>query len=339
MLTWARKFDLPSYLLLGYIPKQAQDAFIALYAFNIDVARVGDATSHESVGVMRMQFWRDAVLKSLDGSPPQEPSAILLAAAEEDLQYRSNGKSRLSRSWLHRIIKAREQCLGNRPFPTLSALETYAEHTYSTIMYLALSALPMQSMTADHIASHIGKAAGISAVLRGMPLLAFPPHYPTHHTSNAIGGPLDSAPRGGVVLPLDIMAQCNVQEEQVLRQGPTAPNIKDAVFEIATRANDHLITAREMIQNLRRGQDVGHEYEYAMESNDGIRKDAPGSQEISQQLQEVEGAFGVLMSAVGVSSWLHQLQKKDFDVFSPGVRKMHWKLPWSLFRARLTRKI
>lgn len=123
--------------------------------------------------MMRMQFWRDTVTKALSGSPPKEPVAILLAHAAEDVFHRSDGKSRLSKNWFHRIINTREQYLGN-PYPTLTALETYAENTYSTLLYLTLSALPQASITTDHIASHIGKASGIAAVLRGIPLIAFP---------------------------------------------------------------------------------------------------------------------------------------------------------------------
>jgi len=284
---------------------------------------------------MRMQFWKDAVTKALDGTPPQEPVAILLAKAEGDLRSRTHGKYGLRKNWLHRVIKAREQYLGNRPFPTLESLESYAEQTYSTLLYLALSALPLHSITADHLASHLGKAAGISAVLRGVPLLAFPPHAPTHHTSNAKGGPLDSAPQGTIILPLDVMADCNVQQEQVLRQGPMAPSLKDACFVLATRANDHLITAKEMILNLRSGRDVGHEYEY---SNDAehITQDPSG---LARQLQEVEQAFPVLMKGVTISSWLSQLEKQDFDLFSPRLRKMHWKIPLSLYIARMRRTI
>jgi NADH dehydrogenase [ubiquinone] 1 alpha subcomplex assembly factor 6 len=297
---------------------------------------VGDSTSHEAVGAMRMQFWRDAVSKALDGSPPKEPSAVLLAASQEQLLRQTEGKSRLSKAWLHRIIKSREQYLGNRPFPTLAALESYAEQTYSTMLYLCLSTLPLNSVTADHLASHIGKAAGISAVLRGIPLLAFPPQAPTHHMSNAVGGSLEATPQGAVLLPLDIMAEYNVREEQVLRQGPSAPNIKDAIYAVATRANDHLITAREMLRNLQQGQDVGHEYEYA---NNAEHPD-PGSGVIGvdKQMAEVTNGFPVLMTAVGVSSWLEKLQKCDFDIFEPEARKVNWKLPWSLYLANLRRR-
>lgn len=282
---------------------------------------------------MRMQFWRDAVSSSLSGTPKKEPVAILLAAANEGLQTRSNGRSKLSKSWLNRVINTREQYLGNPPYPTLNALESYAENTYSTLLYLTLSAMPIASITADHLASHIGKATGIAAVLRGLPLIAFPPPPPTHHTSNAKGGPMSSTPQGAVLLPLDVMAQCGVQEEQVLRQGANAPGLRDAVFEVATRANDHLITAREMLQNLKAGRDVGHEFEHLDEEEHAPRDPQQATRGTERQLEEVRRGFGVLMPAVATQLWLDQLQKKDFDIFNQTLRRTDWKLPWKAYWA------
>jgi NADH dehydrogenase [ubiquinone] 1 alpha subcomplex assembly factor 6 len=286
--------------------------------------------------MMRMQFWRDAVTKALAGSPPKEPVAILLARAAEHLQQRSGGKARLSKNWFHRIINTREQHLGNPPYPTLSALESYAENTYSTLLYLTLSALPQASLTTDHIASHIGKAMGIAAVLRGIPLIAFPPQQPLGR-SNAMTG--QSGPtQGAVLLPLDVMAEANVREEDVFRQGASAPGLRDAVFAVATRANDHLITARDMLSKLRSEGTLGHDFEH---QNDDTHQYSPQQLNTGQdaQLAEVDHAFGVFMPSIATQSWLDRLQKADFDIFDGNLRTVDWKLPvkayWSYSRRKL----
>lgn len=126
-----------------------------------------------------------------------------------------------------------EQYLGGVPFATIDALETYAENTYSSLSYLALESFHRRSLTLDHIASHIGKASGIAAVLRGMPHLAHPP--PGTQQTAAV-----------VVFPLDVCAEFQVRQEDILRCAPAA-GLADAVFKVATRANDHLITARKML--------------------------------------------------------------------------------------------
>jgi NADH dehydrogenase [ubiquinone] 1 alpha subcomplex assembly factor 6 len=285
---------------------------------------------------MRLQFQRDAVTKSLAGSPPKQPIALMIAQASDQLAAQTGGRSKFSKSWFTRIIDTREKYLSNPPYPDIASLESYAENTYSTLLYLTLQSLPMASLTADHIASHIGKAIGISAVLRGLPLIAFPGPANTHSNQGQFAGDVGASRQGAVVLPLDIMAKCNVREEDVLRNGASAHGLRDAVFEVATRANDHLITARQMLDNIRAGKDAGHEYEHQDEEE---HVTFPSIGKAETQAQEVERAFGVYMPAVATQVWLDKLQKNDFDVFQPKLRVTDWKLPWRAYWAHRRRKI
>ena len=320
---------------MSYIPNHARDAYIAIRAFNIDVARTADTTSTPTVGMMRLQFQRDAFSQALAGKPPKQPVFMLLAKAVEDLQYYSNGKAKFNKSWFNRVVSTREQYLSNPPYPDLAALESYAENTYSTLMYLTLQALPMNSLSADHLASHIGKATGIATVLRGLPLIAFPPGPKSHSNQEAFGGAVGATRQGAVLLPLDIMAEYGVKEEEVLRKGAEAQGLKDAVFAVATRANDHLITAREMLKNLRAGQDAGHDFEHQNEAEHIYES----SDKAQTPAQEIEKSFGVYMPAVATSLWLEKLEKCDFDVFNPKLRMTDWRLPWKAWWAYSRRKI
>ncbi|KAF2259390.1 hypothetical protein CC78DRAFT_537157 [Lojkania enalia] len=331
-----RTYDSPSHVLQSFIPAPCRDAYLAIRAFNVDVARVADTTSTPAIGQMRMQFWRDIVSKALVGSPPKEPVAILLACAAEDVQQRSEGKARLSKNWFHRIVNTREQYLGNPPYPTLSSLETYAENTYSTMLYLTLSSLPQASITTDHIASHIGKAMGIAAVLRGIPLVAFPPAQPIG-TSNSVTG-LAGPSQGAVMLPLDVMAEANVKEEDVFRQGAAASGLRDAVFTVATRANDHLITAREMLSKLRSEGNLGHEFEHQNDEEHRYSTQQLNA-ETEAQLADVERAFGMFMPSVATQLWLDRLQRVDFDIFDASLRTIDWRLPWKAYWAYSRRKL
>lgn len=331
-----RKYDTPSSILLPYIPSHSRDAYVALRAFNIDVARTADTTSNPTIGQMRLQFQRDAITKSLAGSPPKQPIALLLAQAADDLSRVPGGRSKFSKSWFMRIIDTREKYLSNPPYPDMTALERYAENTYSTLLYLTLQALPMASVTADHIASHIGKAIGISAVLRGLPLIAFP--GPPNHHSNQGQFPGDVGPtkHGSVMLPVDVMVESGVREEDVLRNGSGANGLRDAVFTVATRANDHLITARQMLSNLRAGQDAGHEFEHQDEEE---HVHLPSIAKSESPAQEIDRAFGVYMPAVATQMWLDKLQKADFDIFEPKLRVTDWKLPFKAYWAYSRKKL
>ena len=128
------------------------------------------------------------------------------------------------------------------------------------------------------------------------------------------------------------MAEANLREEDVFRKGAEAEGLRDAVFKVATRASDHLITARSMIQNLRRGEDVGHAFEHGEEEEHDYGR-GQGSASNGQQRAELERAFGVLMPAVSTGLWLERLQKVDFDVFGGELRRKDWKLPWRAYLA------
>ncbi|EAW13124.1 uncharacterized protein ACLA_015660 [Aspergillus clavatus NRRL 1] len=328
------KYDRPSYTLSTFIPQHSQPFYLALRALNVTLSMIPDTTSSHTIGLMRLQFWRDAVTKILAGSPPKEPIAILLASTIADLNERTQGHARISKAWLNKMINARERTLTNDPYPTIAALESYAENTYSTLLYLTLSSLPMTSVTADHVASHVGKAAGIAAVLRGLPLIAFPPppaQSPTHAGSALTGG----MRQGAVMLPLDVMAQAGVKEEDVFRMGAEAPGLRDAVFTVATRASDHLITAQQMLSNLRAGQDVGHDFEHEGEEGHEYpaEHDVAAGQRGESPLEEVNRAFGVFMPAVATRLWLDKLESVDFDIFRPELLRSDWKLPWRAYLA------
>ncbi|KAK5681848.1 hypothetical protein LTS10_006381 [Elasticomyces elasticus] len=334
-----RSSDTPSSLLLPYIPQSSRDAYLALRAFNLEIARTADTTSTPTIATLRLQFYRDAVSKALEGSPPKQPVAILLSKAAADIRANSPGGRGWSKSWFTRLISTREQYLSNPPYPSLSALESYAENTYSTLLYLTLQSLPLSSVSADHIASHIGKATGIAAVLRGLPIIAFPGPRNKHSNQNQFGGDVGASRQGAVTLPLDVMAEAGVREEDVLRNGSSAKGLRDAVFAVATRANDHLITSRQLLASIRAGEAEDHEFEHAGEDEHIYLPTKLAGGKAETQAQELERGFGVFMPAIATQLWLDRLEKADFDVFNPKLRQTDWRLPWKAFWAWQRRRI
>ena len=319
-----RKYDSPSYTLQYFVPPHILPAYTAIRAFNIEVARIPDLVSTAAVGSIRMQFWRDTINATFDNQPPAEPVAILLSSVL------SRGQ-KLNKSWFLKIINTRDHKLSHPGFSSISELESYAEATYATLLYLTLSALPLHSLAMDHLASHIGKAAGICAVLRGFPLLAFPPPAHQSHTSpGAVGLPTGRDAQGIITLPLDAMSSSGVREEDVFRRGPAATGLKDAAFTVATRASDHLITAREMLKNIKQLEDPGHEYEHMHdEGHDYSKYDSGVRLSIDRRIEEFEKGFSTIMGpAVSTQLWLNRLQKCDFDLFHNSLRQPDFKLPF-----------
>ncbi|ETS03665.1 hypothetical protein M419DRAFT_96794 [Trichoderma reesei RUT C-30] len=304
--------DYDAHLIRRFMPPPVQDTYAALRALNLELVRLPEMVSNPTIGAMRVKFWHDAIDRTFSGQPPREPICILLHKALRELEQRTGGGGGGSTSstksikfWVSRLIRTRERHMDNRPFATLASLEDYAENTYSTIMYATLASMPLRSMHVDHLASHIGKACGIVAVLRGVPVLAAPPQ-PVRSPSG-----LETPSRSqALLLPLDVMAEEGVKEEQVFRQGPSAPGLQDAIFKVATRANDHLITAREMLKRLKAGQDPGHEFEHQGEGEHHY------VDEESDAARDVRRGFGVLLEAVPAAQWLLSLEKANFDPFA-----------------------
>lgn len=319
-----RTSDYDAYLIRRFVPPPVQDFYAALRALNLELVRLPEIVSNPTIGMMRMKFWQESLDKTFDGQPPREPICILLHKSLQELQDRAGGATRKSmKFWLSRLIRTREKHMDNRPFASLASLEDYAENTYSTLMYATLAAIPIRSMHVDHLASHVGKACGIAAVLRGIPVLA----APAQPVKTPTGMEAPTTHKPALLLPLDVMADEGVKEEEVFRQGPNAPGLQDAVFKVATRANDHLITVREMLKRLKAGEDPGHEFEHHGQDEHHIY-DASDQSETARDLHR---GFGVLLEAAPVAQYLENLEKADFDPFA--VKTGGWRLPWRIWQS------
>ncbi|CAI9624030.1 unnamed protein product [Staurois parvus] len=110
---------------------------------------------------MRMQFWRETLQDIYQENPPHHPVALELAKAVQ--------RHKLTKRWLTRIIDDREKNLDDRAYRNIKELETYAENTQSSLLYLTLETLDIKDVHADHAASHVGKAQGIVTCLRAVP--------------------------------------------------------------------------------------------------------------------------------------------------------------------------
>ncbi|KAK4443418.1 Squalene/phytoene synthase [Podospora aff. communis PSN243] len=319
--------DYDAYLIRRFLSPSARDLYDAVRTLNLELARLPETVSTPTIGQFRVQFWRDTIDKTFAGNPPREPISILLHNAISAIKAREGGSASSLKFWLLRLVNTREKHMEDQPFTSLAALEEYGENTYATLMYMTLASMSVRSMDWDHLASHVGKACGIVAILRGIPVLAAP--------SKPIQGPtgtVGSTKAPALLLPLDIMAESGVREEDVFRHGPGAEGLQDAVFKVATRANDHLITAREMLENLKAGKSLGHDFEHEGEAGHVYPEEANASSEKALK----DRAFGVLLESIPAGDYLSRLEKANFDPFRV---KSSWNLPWQLWRASSRQKI
>ncbi|KAK4232186.1 NADH dehydrogenase complex I, assembly factor 6 [Podospora fimiseda] len=322
--------DNDAYLIRRFLPRSALPAYDALRTLNLELARLPETVSNPTIVKLRMQFWRDTLKNVFDGNPPREPISIMLDSSVRELKEK-HGLANVNsfKFWLLRYINTRERHMENKPFVSLAALEDYSENTYATLMYMTLASMGLQSVHMDHLASHIGKAYGIVTTLRGIPILAAP--------SQPIKGPsgtqLGNTRSPALLLPLDVMAEAGLREEDVFRNGPRAEGLQDAVFQVATRAHDHLITAREMLKHLRSGQAPSHDYEHDGEAEHSYSKEA---RSLEGAEADINQGFNVLVEAVAAQDYLTRLEKANFDPFAV---QHSWKLPMHLWRAASKKQI
>lgn len=181
---------------------------LALRAFNVETAMAADSASAHSkkegvpslstggigrsagehqraLASARLLWWKEAAVgAATSGSPSAAPPpdhpvarAIAAVAASGAVSPRSLS-ARLSRVATARAEDAAPTSSASAsaaPFATMRDLENYGENTAAQLLYLQLEAAGVSSSSsssaaadADHAASHLGRAAAIVSLLRGM---------------------------------------------------------------------------------------------------------------------------------------------------------------------------
>ncbi|KAG6831943.1 hypothetical protein H0H92_006544 [Tricholoma furcatifolium] len=285
-----RKHDYEGFLISHFYPEDVKGGYFALKAFAVELAMVQEHVSNQTIGKMRMQFWRDAVKGIHEGNPPRHPIALALHQASQ--------RAKLPAYHLKRIVDARDAELSTPTHMTTESLTAHAESTSSSLLYLLLSLLSLPSAALSHAASHLGTAQTFATLLRGLPF---------------------HAKHGRVIIPAEITAKHGVRQEDVIRYGPGAEGISDAVFEFATVANDHLITAR------------------AMMKEEGMGGKVP-RRAVPIFLTGTVAVTADINLEVPIANYLGRLEKNNFDAFAPGLQGKDWKLPWQIWRGYYKRE-
>lgn len=300
--------DRSSYVLQSYIPRQARDAFIGVRAFNIETGKIADNVKKPEFAKMRFEFWKSLIQKALSPSLtsqslhniPAEPVAILLAHAN------AVDNIALSKRFFITALQTRETFMNNPPFRSIDKMASYGEGTYSQLNYLTQELLYSIAPTSSQflnenpkiveeletIVAHIGQATGIATFLRGYNFFVTRKRF--------------------VPLPVDIMAKYSISQEQVLRGEISDHALSDIVFETATRANDHLISARTYLNDLNT-EKLGNTIPDAM--------------------------FLPAMTSIPVQLYLEKLEKHNFNILNPKLAKNEWRLPYRSYKAYKLRKI
>jgi NADH dehydrogenase [ubiquinone] 1 alpha subcomplex assembly factor 6 len=207
-----RRHDRERWLAALYAPEPARGRLMALYAFNLEVARARESVTQPTIGLMRLQWWRDALAENAEGRPRAHPVARALVGMA------------LDRDVVERLLVARELDMEDRPIADLAALEAYAEATSAGLNRLVLDQLEVGDAQARAAARHVGIAWSLVGLLRALPF---------------------HATRRRLYLPMALLEQTGTDPEAVLA-GRFDASLGRAVERIAATAAAHLRAAREI---------------------------------------------------------------------------------------------
>jgi NADH dehydrogenase [ubiquinone] 1 alpha subcomplex assembly factor 6 len=203
------------YLATLFAPAGVREALFALYAFDHEIGKVRHVVSQPMAGLIRLQWWREA-LDALEAGrpPPAHPVAEALAAAlrgSDPVRHR-----------LDRAIDARERELDDEPPPDLAALEQRLEAISSTITEAAMAVLGVTAPGPLEVARQVGIAVGLADLLRSLDL---------------------DLVRRRLLLPADVLARHGVKAEAILG-GENRSSLVPVVEIVAGRARKLLDDAR-----------------------------------------------------------------------------------------------
>jgi 15-cis-phytoene synthase len=212
--TLVRDADRDRYLAALFAPAEHRDSLFALYAFNIEIAKVRDVAREPMPGEIRLQWWREALSGERAGEAAAHPVASALLATLSRYGFVA--------APLLELIDERIFDLYDEPMPTVGALELYAIRTQSPIFAMAAGILGGGAAQPELFTLDASVAYTVGAILRNF----------GRQTA-----------RHQIYVPLDILDRHKVTREQIFAAQVSGP-LLDALAEMRTIARHHLTQAQ-----------------------------------------------------------------------------------------------
>ncbi|HSZ74827.1 MAG TPA: phytoene/squalene synthase family protein [Rhizomicrobium sp.] len=208
-----RRVDPPRYFSALFAPKEKRGFLFALYAFNHEIARVGESVREPMMGEIRLQWWRETIEAAREGHPRNHDVARALSEVFAAVN--------LPQELFDAMIDARGYDFSVDIFADFAALETYAEATSGSLMKLAARVL-VAGDGRDAQAREAGIAYALAGVLRAIPF----------HAS-----------RNKVYLPIDLLNALDLSPEEIFA-GRGGEKLKAVMHQVALKAKEKLNAAR-----------------------------------------------------------------------------------------------
>ena len=223
--TIARDGDLDRYVSVLFAPGACREHLFALYAFNVELARIGEQVSEPQLGEIRLQWWRDALDRVSSGETTGQPVADAIGFAVRECK--------LSQPSLAGLIDARRFDVSVKIMPDTAALDDYLGNTAGALFNLASEVCMAGGRAVDPRAlDEAVRAAGIAYGLTGL-MRALPVH----------------ARRGRVDIPEDGLLRHGTSPAQLLA-GEESEGLTELLADLRETARSALKSARQHVAEL-----------------------------------------------------------------------------------------
>lgn len=153
-----RQHDYDRYLLSLFAPHAVRPHLWALFAFNYKIAKTREVVSDTTIGLIRLQWWRDAIAGIYDGKSGE---GDVMAALAEAIKAHD-----LPREDFDALIYAREFDLEGVAPANLEGLINYCDYTTTPLMRLAMKIIgeAVEEGALKTISVHYGMIGTLRAV-------------------------------------------------------------------------------------------------------------------------------------------------------------------------------
>jgi len=294
-----RKRDYEHYLTTLLLPESIRSLAMVLRAFNVEVASVRDSVSDANTGMIRLQFWKDAVEAVYSSSQhqqaeiqaktrkvivPNHPVVNQLVRLQRLGQLGSSQQG--DKDVLLQLVESKHVFFNKQPFKTFEEVDTYSKESFSNVNFLLLRALAASKGQTGEVSGHarhcthqLGLAEGLCTLLRGIPY---------------------NASKRRVNIPSDLLLAHKIPSESIVR-GSSGDDVRHVVEAIAARADEHLQNCRFRAKFLSKDEKL------------------------------------LLLPAVAVDAYLSKLHTAKCNVFDPSIQKTDSLLPVRMYIKKFKR--
>ncbi|KAK6622742.1 hypothetical protein RUM43_008585 [Polyplax serrata] len=267
-----RKLDHENYLCTLLLPDPVRTTAFAIRAFNIELSRIQDQTTQRETGLLKGKFWEECIDQVYRETPPKHP--VL------DQIYKATQRHKLSKFHFKKLLTSRLNQLNVSTFKDMDDMESYADKTCTPILMLLLEALNVRNIDCDHVASHVGKAQGLCNLIRSLP----------YNLKEKL-----------VLLPRTALMKHNISEESLIRNTVDPETLSHIIFEVATKANNHIKMASSLKDKIPRE------------------------------------CYPLFLPAVPVRLFLKKLEKTNFHIYDHSLYGKNGFLPFTIYWHNLTK--